>query len=215
MTPKFFVRGLVLMAGFVLLAWGPLALGLGSASDVEWVERAVRGHGAAGVAMFLAAGGLAAAAGMPRQAICFVAGYGFGFGWGCVVSSAASLLGCVAAFYYARLLGRNFLRRRFPARVQKIDAFLKEHPVSMTVLVRFLPVGSNLLTNLAAGVSSVAAPSFFLGSVIGYLPQTVVFVLLGSGTRIDAVWRIAASVALFFVSAALGVVLYRRKNSLN
>ena len=42
---------------------------------------------------------------------------------------------------------------------------------------------------------------------IGYLPQTVVFALLGKGIRVDGAWQLALAVALFVVSAALGFVL--------
>ena len=80
----------------------------------------------------------------------------------------------------------------------------------MTVLIRFLPVGSNLITNLLAGVSSVRPLPFVAGSLIGYLPQTVIFVLLGSGIHVQPMVRSALSVLLFVVSATLGITLYRR-----
>ena len=80
----------------------------------------------------------------------------------------------------------------------------------MTLLIRLLPLGSNLVTNLAAGVSSVGAAPFFLGSSIGYLPQTLVFALVGSGFSVDPELRIAISVVLFIVSGFLGVTLYRK-----
>ncbi len=80
----------------------------------------------------------------------------------------------------------------------------------MAMLIRLLPVGSNVITNLLAGVSSVPLLPFLAGSLIGYLPQTVIFVLLGSGVNVQPVWRTAASVALFVASGLLGVVLYRR-----
>ena len=80
----------------------------------------------------------------------------------------------------------------------------------MTLLIRLLPVGSNLATNLIAGVSSAGGIAFIGGSTVGYIPQTVVFALLGSGINLDPEIRISLSVALFFVSATLGVYLYRR-----
>ncbi|MDE0539706.1 MAG: SNARE associated Golgi protein, partial [Rhodospirillales bacterium] len=81
---------------------------------------------------------------------------------------------------------------------------------SMTLLIRLLPAGSNFLTNLAAGVSSARFPLFLAGSAIGYIPQMVVFALLGSGINLDPGLRISASVVLFFVSAGLGIYLFRR-----
>jgi uncharacterized membrane protein YdjX (TVP38/TMEM64 family) len=99
---------------------------------------------------------------------------------------------------------------KFAMRVRRIDDFLHDNPITMTVLIRFLPVGSNLLTNLLAGVSSVRPWPFFAGTLLGYTPQTVVFVLLGSGMQVDPLLRVSLSVALFVASAVLGVFLYKR-----
>ena len=57
---------------------------------------------------------------------------------------------------------------------------------------------------------SIGAAPFFAGSALGYIPQTVVFALLGSGINLEPELRIGASVVLFALSAVLGVHLYRR-----
>lgn len=79
----------------------------------------------------------------------------------------------------------------------------------MTLLIRLLPVGNNLLTNLAAGISSIRPTAFFSGSYLGYLPQTLVFALVGSGVNISQPLKIGLAAALFVVSGLLGVYLYR------
>ena len=80
----------------------------------------------------------------------------------------------------------------------------------MTLLIRLLPIGNNLATNLAAGVTSVRALPFILGSLIGYIPQTLVFALVGSGVNVDPALRIGLAVLLFLVSGVIGVWLYRK-----
>ena len=42
---------------------------------------------------------------------------------------------------------------------------------------------------------------------IGYLPQTVVFALLGKGIRVDGAWQLGLGVGLFVVSAVIGLLL--------
>ncbi|MEO5374280.1 MAG: VTT domain-containing protein [Alphaproteobacteria bacterium] len=203
-------RGLVLIT--TLAAGGFLAkeVGLDHMVDAAWVDTHIRGQGVTGEALFLAVGAVATAIGVPRQVISFLAGYAFGFVLGTVLALGASVAGCVIAFNYSRLLGRDVLLARFPGRIRRIDDFLHDNPVSMALLIRLLPLGHNLTTNLVAGVSSVRAGGFFLGSAIGYLPQTAVFGLLGSGIQIDPVFRISVSVALFLASGVLGVWIYRR-----
>jgi uncharacterized membrane protein YdjX (TVP38/TMEM64 family) len=207
---KPYLRGLVLIATFVAIGWVVQATGLHGLFDEAWVDSQIRGQGVSGELLFLAMGAILTAIGFPRQAVCFLAGYAFGFGFGVALALAASVAGCMLAFYYARLLGRAFVLARFPARIKRIDDFLHDNPLSMTLLLRLLPVGSNLVANLAAGVSGVRALPFFAGSLLGYLPQTIIFVLLGSGIRLDPAWTTGVSVALFVVSSALGVYLFRR-----
>lgn len=207
---RLLAKGLTVMVTLALLGWGLKVSGLGDMLDTHWVDSEIRGHGVAGEAIFLVIGSVVIAAGLPRQAVCFLAGYAFGLGGGVLWASLASVLGCMGCFLYARLLGRDLVMHKFAARVRRVDDFLRDNPLTMTVLIRFLPVGSNLLTNLVAGVSSVRPLPFFVGSILGYLPQTVVFVLLGSGIQVDPVQRVSLSILLFVASAILGVFLYKR-----
>ena len=184
--------------------------GLAGALDEKWIDAAVRGQGLKGETLFVAAGAVFIAFGLPRQVIAFLAGYAFGLALGSALALLAALSGCIAAFFYARLFGRELVAARFPARIRRIDNFLADNPLTMTLLIRFLPLGSNLVTNLAAGVSRVPPGPFFAGSALGYVPQTVVFALVGSGIAVDLVFRLGLGAALFAASGALGVYLYRR-----
>ncbi len=184
--------------------------GLTEAFSTDWVDSQVRGRGLAGEALFVAVAALLATFGMPRQIISFLGGYAFGVIVGTVLALLATVIGCIAAFTYARLLGRAVVLARAPARIRRIDAFLAQSPFTMALVIRLLPVGSNLLTNLAAGVSGIGGFGFVLGSALGYVPQTLIFALVGSGVSIASELQIAISVGLFAVSAGLGIYLYRR-----
>jgi uncharacterized membrane protein YdjX (TVP38/TMEM64 family) len=204
------LKGLVLIATLVAIGTAFKALGLADALDVHWLDRRVVGQGLLGEALFVLIGAILSAVGVPRQLVAFGGGYAFGILGGTLIALVAQTLGCAITFFYARLLGRSFIQNRFGRRIQRIDAFLRDHTFSMTLMIRFLPVGSNVLTNLAVGVSSVSALSFLAGSAAGYVPQTVIFAILGSGIQLDSITHTAVSVALFVVSGLLSVGLYRR-----
>lgn len=210
MSAKAVLKGLVLLATLVLLGFTAKTSGLMDGIDKAWVDSDVRGQGGVGELLFVAVGVAFTALGLPRQVICFLGGYAFGFMAGTGLALLATVIGCVGAFFYARLLGRSLVTERFPERVARIDAFLSGNPFTMTLLIRFLPIGSNLVTNLAAGVSGVPALAFFTGSVIGYIPQTAIFALAGSGVTLDQGAQVGVSIVLFVVAGALGVHLYRR-----
>jgi uncharacterized membrane protein YdjX (TVP38/TMEM64 family) len=207
---KPYLRGLVLIATLVGLGVIVKTTGLYGLMDEGWIDREIRGRGLMGEVIFVALGAVLTAVGFPRQAVGFLGGYAFGLGLGTGLALTAAAFGCVTAFAYARLMGRRFVRERFGARIRRLDAFLHDNPFSTALLIRLLPVGSNLLTNLAAGVSGVRALPFVAGSTLGYVPQTLIFALVGSGLHIEPAMRIGASVVLFVISGMLGVYLFRR-----
>lgn len=210
MSPRVLLRGLSLILSLALLGWLSERLDLADMLSEHWVDDQVRGRGWAGDLLFLGMGALATALGFPRQVVAFLGGYAFGFTRGTALALLATTAGGWLAFGYARWLGRGLILDRFPSRIRKLDDFLRGHPFAMALVIRLLPVGSNLVTNLVAGVSSVAAVPFFAGSALGYVPQTAAFALAGSGVTFHPGVRISLAVLLFVGSSLLGVWLYRR-----
>ncbi len=210
MRARVILKGLALIFSLALLGYLFNASDLGSSVNEAWIDARVRGHGINGALLFLLMGGLFTAIGLPRQVIAFLGGYAFSVGLGTLLGALAALLGCMLSFVYARFFGQGLLRARLGDRARRFDRFIHQHPFSMTVLIRLLPVGSNLLTNLAAGISSIRPVYFFFGSLIGYLPQTLVFALVGSGVHIAPMLKLALAIALFLIFMALGMYLYRR-----
>ncbi len=205
MKLRIFLPGLTVIAVLVVLGYL-----LGDVIDREWIDAHVQGRGLSGELLFIGVGGLLASIGLSRQVIAFLGGYGFGFLAGALLGTLAALLGCLLSFTVSRSLGRSWLTRHYSARIRKLDNFIHDNPFAMTLLVRLLPLGSNWMVNLAAGVSGVRPLPFFLGSALGYVPQMLVFALIGSGTQVGQFWQVAMAVALFMVAALLGVYLYRR-----
>ena len=206
---KPYLKGLAMIASLVAIGYGLKALGISEMFDTAWVDQQIKGRGITGEALFVAMGALATAVGFPRQVVAFLGGYAFGFLEGTALALLGATLGCALAFGYARLLGRSLVQRHFGRKIARFEAVLAERTFLTTLLIRFLPVGSNVVTNLLAGVTRVPALPFVGGSAAGYLPQTVVFVLIGSGVHIDPTFRIGLGVALFVASAAMGVYLLR------
>lgn len=147
---------------------------------------------------------------VPRQLLSFAGGYAFGVGLGTLLATVGVTLGCVLAFSLSRFSGRRFVERRFAGKIVPFNAFLSRAPFLLAVLIRLFPSGNNLLFSLLAGVSRIPAAPFFLGSCLGYIPQNLVFALLGSGAHVDPLWRTGLSAVLFAVTSLLGWWLYRR-----
>ncbi|NOG70773.1 TVP38/TMEM64 family protein [Roseicella sp. DB1501] len=203
---------LLLAAGLAL--GGLLLRALGAAPGTEWVDRYIRDRGLLGETLFLLVGAAACAVGLPRQGVAFLGGYAFGAVIGGGLGLVAQLLGCALSFAWARLVGRAWAERRlagrFGRRLRALRDTLAASPFDTTLALRLLPVGNNLALNLLAGMAGIAAMPFLAASALGYLPQTVVFALLGKGVRVDGAWQIALAAAMLAGSVWLGLRLLRR-----
>jgi uncharacterized membrane protein YdjX (TVP38/TMEM64 family) len=175
MATQFIFRGLVVIVVLVLVSYL-----LGDVLDQAWIDTHVRERGVPGGLLFVVAGWLLASAGLSRQVIAFLSGYGFGFLPGVLLAMLA------------------------------VVAVIDENTFTMAVVIRLLPLGSNWMVNIAAGASGVRSVPFFLGSALGYIPQMLIFALVGSGTRVDQFWQVAIAMAMLVVAVVLGVWLYRK-----
>lgn len=201
------------LPGLAVLVAIAVAIGQGYTSGLlsaDWIDREVRGKGISGELLFVAVGGIATALPIPRSVVGFLGGYAFGLVQGAALALIAEGFGCALTFFCARTFARRLVRERMGARVRRLDAFLAANPFSMTLLVRLLPVGNNFVTNLTAGVSRVHALPFLLGTLVGYVPKTIVWALAGSGIETGAYLRVALAVVVFMISGAVGIWLYRR-----
>lgn len=204
------LRGLVLIGLLVVVAYVFDVSYFGHVFNESWVDHKIRGQGLPGELLYVGIGALAVALAVPRQIVSFIGGYAFGFIGGVLLAVLATACGCMLTFFYARLIKRGMALNRLSPGLQRIDEFLKIHPFSMTLLIRLLPVGNNFATNIAAGVSSVSVWPFLAGSVLGFIPQTAVFALVGSGVNVDQAYRIGLGVLLFVISGVMGVWLYHK-----
>ena len=205
--PKFLLRTAVLVAVLVGIIW------FAEHASFETIVSRLRPQDAGdawrSAGLFLLLGGAFAAAGGPRQAVSFFAAWLFGLAPGFGLGLAASGLACVVAYGFARLYA-GWAKRIIRGRVDIAAQFWAANTFVLTMMMRLLPVGSNLLINLAAGVARIPLASFLTGSLVGYVPQTAVFALLGAGVNVGSTAQVALSAILFAASAGLGVWVYAR-----
>lgn len=170
----------------------------------------IQSMGALGFVLFLTAGALATSIGLPRQFFAFVGGYVFGLTEGVLLSSIAAIVGCAITFSLSRYLFANKVAKRYGAFVSALNTIIREDTFLKIIVLRLQPLGTNLLTNLCAGVSDIPARTFLVSSWVGYLPQMLVFALMGSGVRIGSNEYLLYGLSLLLISLLLGGFLYKR-----
>ncbi len=111
-------------------------------------------------------------------------GVGFLYGpWkGTLLVSPASVAGATLAFFLGRTLLRESVERRIQdsRRLQALDRALAEGGLRIVFLTRLSPVFPFVLLNYAFGLTRVSARAYLLGSFLGMLPGTFLYVYLGS-----------------------------------
>ena len=185
---------------------------------LEWAQ----GAGLAGALLFGLVYVLGTLLFFPGSILTLGAGFLYGLFGGFAVVVPGSVLGALLAF----LLGRTALRgptqrllRRHP-RFAAVDQALAEDAFRVVLLLRLSPLFPFNLLNYGLGVTRVGLGPYLLGSVLGMLPGTLLYVYLGSlltsatellsGKRPDAGWGGKALFLAGLLATAAVVVLVSR-----
>lgn len=217
-TLKKFVLILGLIACFISLAYyiasSPeidlTAMTISLVDTLQWQQGESLYIQAFTLLTFLA---IATSCALPRQIAALVAGINLGALLGAFVATLAAAIGCCITFSVARYLFSDKIKAKYPDKLAKLSAFLGEDTFLKTIVIRLLPLGSNFLTNIVAGVSNVSMKSYVSASFIGFIPQMAIFALAGSGIRLGAKNEMYASAGLFIIALAITAYLYKKHQS--
>ncbi|AOY89306.1 hypothetical protein BKP64_14635 [Marinobacter salinus] len=150
---------------------------------------------------------------IPTLPISAAAGLVYGMFTGTAIAVTGALAGSIIAFYLARILGREVVRRK-----------LGDHPVFSAngsqrflfiavTLTRLVPLFSFALISYAAGVTAISLWRYALATTIGMLPMTFVFAGLGHSFELSPVLTVVAAAIILIVMSTLPLYLSRRPHS--
>lgn len=144
----------------------------------EWV--AARGFSALLIFGAIYAGVVAFS--LPGGAVMTVAG-GFMFGLvaGTVTVVVSATIGACAVFLAARYAVGDLLRAKAGPWLKKLEAGFREDAFNYLLVLRLVPLFPFWLVNLAPAFLGVPFGTYALGTLIGIVPGTVVFILVGRG----------------------------------
>ncbi len=186
----------------------------------EWIPAeqwglALESKGALGMGVFVLVGMLATSIGLPRQLVAFIAGIAYGVSMGVVLSLCAALLGCYLTVRVSRRFLARHIGQRYPKFISTLNGLVKDDVFAKVLALRLQPLGTNLLTNVCVGFTSMPLISFMSASAVGYVPQMLVFALLGSGIRLGSNTQLILSAVLMVISILIGLLVYRRHSQRN
>ncbi len=176
----------------------------------SFVDEYILEKGVAGMLFFTVLSALLSCFFVPRQVLSFVGGYAYGVFWGTLLVTVGASVGCLLTFLYTRFLGFNYMQKKFHTRILWLENLFSKNAFGMALTIRILPVGSNVLLNMLAGVSKIPLTAFCFGSAIGFIPQNLVSALLGSGLRVDPFIRVGFAALLYGGGLLFGLWLFTR-----
>jgi pyruvate/2-oxoglutarate dehydrogenase complex dihydrolipoamide dehydrogenase (E3) component/uncharacterized membrane protein YdjX (TVP38/TMEM64 family) len=142
----------------------------------------IRDAGTTGMAVFVLAYVVACILLLPGLILTLGAGFAYGVAVGIPLVWVSANLGAAAAF----LLGRTLARDRIAARVAgnpkfaAIDRAVGREGLKIVLLTRLSPAFPFNLLNYAYGLTQVTFRDYTIGSLVGMIPGTAMYVYLGS-----------------------------------
>lgn len=194
-----------------LLALGFVSLHFkwwGAFSEQDLLARLFEQHWMVSWPVFVGASVLYTALGGPRQLLAFSCGYLMGGLPGALASTGLTGLGALLVIYCVRRIGMDWMRKRHGERIAFIRRLLAGDTWLWVCMVRLMPVGSNLATNLAVALAGLSTPAIFWGSLLGYLPQMLLFSFAGAGMALQDELQIWISLLMLAFSTILVLYLY-------
>jgi uncharacterized membrane protein YdjX (TVP38/TMEM64 family) len=181
--------------------WGPVT------EDVL-LQRLFAQHWALAWPVFILGSVVYTALGGPRQVLALSCGVLFGGLNGALIGTVLTGLGALVTMLAVQRLSLVWVRERYARKIALIKAVLAEDTWIWVCVIRLMPVGSNLVTNIAAALADLRLSSVFLGSLPGYLPQMMIFSFAGAGFALHDGSKLWISLGLLVLSTASGLYLY-------
>ena len=136
-------------------------------------------------------------------------GFLFGRWLGTALVVIAATTGATLAFLAARYLFADAARRRMGALGEKVNAGFTENALNYLLFLRLVPLFPFFLVNLAPAFTSISVRTFVVGTLIGIIPGSFVFVNLGQTlSRIDSLSGLLSTetIAAFVLLGVLALV---------
>jgi len=136
-------------------------------------------------------------------------GFLFGRWLGTILVVIAATIGATLVFLAARYLFADAARRRMGALGEKINAGFTENALNYLLFLRLVPLFPFFLVNLAPAFTTIGVRTFVIGTLIGIIPGSFVFVNLGQTLgRIDSLSGLLSTetIAAFVLLGALALV---------
>ena len=198
----------ILVSVLAFVRFSPLGKHL-KVSNIEVLQQMLAEFGGLAPMVFLFGGAVVITLGIPRSVVSILGGLVFGLLRGIFLALLAALLGSTVIFLLTKWLGRPLFKQKIGEYLKAIENHSKTDGFLMVIVLRQLPLTS-LLINVLIGLTSISPGIFVLGSIVGLLPEIIIFALFGSSLHADFVLRVSIASTLWILLIVLIRLFFRR-----
>lgn len=151
----------------------------------------------------------------PVAVLALAGGLLFGLVRGSVYTFLGAMLNCTLMFLLSRYVGRErvkaFLNRKLsPAWQRRLSASGGRSGFLLLIVLRLIPAVPYNLINYAFGLTDISLTAYLLGSAIGIIPGTLVFINIGDKALDTSSPRFWIALGLLVLLLAVTSLLGRR-----
>lgn len=168
---------LAAIGGLVWLIARDPSVARGFVAAARWM----RSQGALGIAIFAAVYIVATLLFLPHSATTIPAGFAWGFWGGLGICVPVSFASAWIAFFLARHVMRERVERRYKdnEKFHAIDQAVQQRGLLVIILIRIAPLLPFAAINYLLAMTAVSRRDYLVGSAVGMLPFTLLYVYLG------------------------------------
>lgn len=109
-----------------------------------------------------------------------LAGAIFGLPLGVAIVLLAATIGATIAFWYSRYIFHSFVQSHFGNKLQAINKGIERDGNFYLFTLRLIPIFPFLIINLVMGLTPMKTTNYFIVSLLGMFPGSIIFVNVGT-----------------------------------
>ena len=156
---------------------------------------------------------ISATLGLPGTPLTLLAGSLFGKFFGTIIALIGNTLGATTAFLISRYVLRDYVEKNILTKYPKIKSYdekIKDKGFSTVIALRLIPLFPFNALNFLLGVTSIPLKKYIIGSFIGMIPGTFIFVYFGESLRMISPFNVGLAILGIIVLTYLGRVFEKR-----
>ncbi|MGK7897406.1 MAG: TVP38/TMEM64 family protein [Xenococcus sp. (in: cyanobacteria)] len=123
--------------------------------------------------------------GIPGTILTVVGGLVFGLWWGALWSAIGATLGALGAFWTARYLLRDYIKKKFAHHkgLKIFNQAVIDKPIAFVLAIRFAPISPFNVVNFLFGLTPLHWSTYTIATFFGIIPGTLAYTWLGTSGK--------------------------------